>query len=166
MRTRRSLSLTLGMLTLLTVILQLGPSYWPSGGFLLAALAVLPLALASALLPGRCTWIFLIAALALGLLSHHDLFLFLTTTAPMGLMLGLLEGRAPWLTVTATALVLTGGMLLMPALAGVFPWGGVETRWPESALVTADLSFAVGYAALWQAIFQEIWSRMRYNTDK
>lgn len=161
MRGRPSLTVTLGVLAGLTAMLQLGPVFWPGGGYLLAVAATLPAAVASALVPRRCTWFFLAAALVIGLFAVEEMLVFLTMTGALGLMLGLLIDRSAWLAVPVGAAVLTGGMLLLPNLAGVYPWGGMEQAWPLWLVLVAYAGFALLYSALWNWLFRLIWPRLQ-----
>jgi hypothetical protein len=169
LRPRPSRPVLLGMLAGLTALLQLGPIYWPGGGYLLAMGATLPTALAAGLSPRRCTRFFLAAGFVIGLLSVQEFFIYLTMTGPLGLILGLTAHRPPWLSITVAGALLTGGMLLLPLLAGVLPWGGVEAAWPLVERSAAYAAFALAYSALWLAAYRKVaarlapWLAMRYT---
>ena len=158
----RTQSLTfLGLLAGLTAMLQLGPVWLPGAGHLLAVCATLPAAVAGAAHPARSSWYFLAAAVAVGLVSPQEMGVYITLTGPLGLMLGLTCDRPTWFSAGASAAVLTGGLLLLPVLTGVYPWGGLERSWPTQALLSAYGAFALVYAALWQVLFRRLWSKLR-----
>lgn len=159
MRGRPALLVLLGLLAGLAAALQLGPVYWPGAGYILAVGTSLPVAFGAALSPRWSAWFFAVTAVLVGMAALEEMFIFLTTTGPLGLMLGLTVGRAAWKAVAATAAILAGGMLLMPMLAGVYPLGGVEATWSPVVSVAAYGLFALTYAALWRKLFLQIWAR-------
>lgn len=160
MRPRPSLITALGMLACLTGLCQLGPLWWPGGGYILAMAAVLPAAVASAMLPRRCTWFYLVTALLIGLFSPEEMLIYITATGPLGLMLGLTLRQPFWRAVPLSAAALTAGLLLMPALAGVMPWGGLERTWPHWVTGAAYGGFALIYTALLRLVFVRLWNRL------
>jgi hypothetical protein len=157
---RTSPTAAMGILAGLTALLQLGPVYWPGVGLVLSMAATLPTAVAAALCPARCTWFYVVAAVLTGLFAPEEMFIYVALTGPLGLMLGLFRSKSTWCRVGAGALVLTGGMLLLPGLAGVMPWGGLERGLAPWALVTAYAGFAVVYAAVWREVFDRVWARL------
>lgn len=161
MRTGPILTVQLGLLAGLTAAMQLGPLYIPGAGSFMAMAATLPVAIAAALRPRRCTWFFVAAALVIGLISLEEMFVFVTTTGPLGLMLGMFLDRPAWAAVLSAGSVLAGGMVLLPVLAGVYPFGGVEVGWSAGAMAVGYLLFALAYAGLWHGFFVRVWGRVR-----
>jgi hypothetical protein len=161
-RVRRSplLPVTLGVLAGLAAALQLAPLWGQGIGLLLAAAATLPAAVGTALAPRRCIWFLLVTAAVIGLASREELFVFMTGTGPLGMVLGLTLDRRPWGSAAGAALVLAGGMALMPLLAGVYAFGGVEQGWPMAVRFGVYLLFALGYSRLWVTIFRRVWTRV------
>jgi|GEM_PF-4519411 len=160
---RRALPVLLGILVGLTVLLQLGPVYWPGGGMLLAMAATLPAAVASALVPGHCTRVFLAVCILLGLLAPEEMFIYMCMTGALGLMLGLMVRRPVWQAVPASAAVLTGGMLMLPYLGGVWPMGGLERGWGPLAMLLVYGGVALGYAALWFYLLKRLLARLPFS---
>ncbi len=160
MQGRPSLPVLLGLLAGLAAAMQLAPQYIPGAGYLLAMATTFPVAIASTITPRRCAWFFLATAIVIGLFSREEVAVFTTTTGPLGVMLGLMANRPAWAAVPAAGVVLAGGMLLLPALGGVYPFGGLEAGWSPTWLVAAYLLFGIAYAGLWHALNARLWARM------
>lgn len=160
MRARLSPTAQLGALAALTAVLQLGPVLWPGPGYLLAMAATMPVAMATLITPRRCTWFYLATAILLGMIAREEMYVYLTLTGPLGLMIGMLRGRPAWRTIPLIALVLVGGMLLLPGLAGIYPWGGLERSWPPLVTLSAYASFALAYTSAWVSLFERVWVRV------
>lgn len=153
----------LGVLAGLTIVLQLGPVFWPGGGLLLSALATLPAGIASALAPRRCTWFYFAVCFLLGLAAPGEMFIYLTMTGPLGLMLGLTMRRPAWQSILAAGAALSAGMLVLEPLAGIRPFGGAEAGLEPVALVSAYLVFALLYAALWHYLIRRLLLRLPFS---
>lgn len=160
MRVRPSRTVLAGILAGLTVVLQLGPVWWPGVGLVLAMAASLPVAVAAAVHPRRCNWFFFVTCVLIGWISLEEMFIYLTMTGPLGLMLGLTARRPAWQSVLASALTLAWGMLLLPGLAGIYPWGGLERAWFPEVAALAYGGFALVYTAAWYLLFRQVWSRI------
>lgn len=160
MRMRPSGLVLAGMLAGLAAVLQLGPVWWPGGGYVLAMAATLPVAVGVALRPYRCNWFVLVSCVLIGMFAVEELFVFMMTTGPLGVLLGLTIRRPAWQSVLASALGLAWGMLLLPGLAGIYPWGGVERGWTHEFTALAYGGFALGYSSLWVLLFRRVWSRI------
>lgn len=160
MRVRPALPVLLGLLGGLCAAMQLAPLYMPAAGYLLAMASSLPVAVATTVTPRRCTWFFVATALVIGLVSREEMAVFITTTGPLGIMLGLMADRPAWMAVPSAGIVLAGGMILLPSLGGVYPFGGLEVHWSPWVLAGAYLLFGITYAALWHAFFARLWGRM------
>lgn len=160
---RPSLTAMLGLLAGLTVLLQLGPVYWPGAGYLLAVLAVLPAAVASALSPRRSAWFFVGVCLLLGLTALDEMFVYLAMTGPLAFMLGLTARRPAWQSVLATGATLCAGMLAAPVLFGLWPFGGIESGWAWPLRLAASLLFALAYAALWYYLLRRLLLRLPFS---
>ena len=157
---RPSRTVMLGMLLGLTVLLQLGPAYLPGGSMVLAMAATLPTAIAAVAAPRRCNWFFVAACWLIGLAAVEEMFVYLAMTGPLGLMLGLTYDSPRWKAVTFSALVLTVGMLILPSLAGVYPWGGVERSLAPAWQLAGYGGFALAYAALWRGFLGRVLTRL------
>ncbi|MGE5675167.1 MAG: hypothetical protein ACM3XM_15060 [Mycobacterium leprae] len=120
MRSALSLTVTMTLLAGFTALLQLGPVWWPAGGYLLAAAAVVPVAIGTALRPRWSNRFLLLAAFIIGLVQVHQFVYFVTTTGPVGLVLGLTYGRPWYRTLAAVAIALALGLLLLSVLSGSF----------------------------------------------
>lgn len=154
---------SLGILAGLTFLLQLGPVIWPGGGHLLAMAAVLPAALGSALSARRSTWFYFTVSFLLGLIAPEEMFIYLTMTGPVGLMLGLTLHRPAWQSVLATAGALTCGMLVLPHLAGIRPFGGLESGWVWQATAGAYALCALLYAGMWHYLVRRALARLPFS---
>ncbi|HYG59621.1 MAG TPA: hypothetical protein VD902_16275 [Symbiobacteriaceae bacterium] len=163
MGVRPSRPVLLGLLMGLTVLLQLGPVYLPGAGAILSAAATLPTAVAALVIPRRCTWFYLAASFLMGLVAVEEMFIFLLMTGPLGLMLALTFRWARGLSVLASAATLTGGMLLLPTLGGVWPWGGLERLWPAWLLAVGYMGFALAYSALWRVLLARLLTRLPWQ---
>lgn len=146
--------------------LQLGPRYMHAPGYLLAAASTLPIAIGSALRPQRSTWLFAAAALLVGMFSDQQLFIFLTTTGPLGLMLGLTEDHPAWHSVLAATLALVAGLLLLPSLSGFYPFGGMDLAWLPLQRLGVYTAFSLIYAALWTSLFRRLWRRIQVTMGR
>lgn len=130
---------------------------------LLAMAATLPAAIASALARGRCTWFYLAVCFLLGLLAPEEMFIYMSMTGALGLMLGLMVRRPAWQAVPAAGAVLTGGMLILPYLGGVWPFGGVERAWGSVVILAVYAGFAMAYAALWLYLLKRLLARLPFS---
>ncbi|HWI63317.1 MAG TPA: hypothetical protein VNT75_15880 [Symbiobacteriaceae bacterium] len=160
---RPSLTAVLGLLAACTVLLQLGPVYWPGAGYVLAMAAVLPAATASALSPDRSAWFFVVVCFLLGVITPDELFVYLTMTGPLALTLGLTARRPAWQSVVAAAAALTAGMMLAPHLFGLWPFGGAESGWAWPARLLTCLAVALPYAALWRYLVRRLLLRLPFS---
>lgn len=157
MKSRSYPVILMGVLTGLTVLLQLGPIWWPGAGHLLSMAAVLPVFAGAALYPRRSPWLLFAAGVVTALFALEEMAVLLLLNGPLGLALGVTIRRPRWQAVPVCAAVLTGGMLLLPWLAGVYPWGGLERFWPPAVRLIAYLLFAGGYAYLWRLLCRRLY---------
>lgn len=157
---RPSRTVVLGLLAGLAAVLQLGPVYWPGPGYLLAMAATLPAAVGTALHAPRAHQLYAAAAVLIGLVAVEEMFVFLLTTGPLGLMLGYLHERPAWQALPVAAGVLTAGMLALPYLAGIDAFGGLGSALSRSVLAAGYFGFSMLYAALWRTLFTRVWTRI------
>lgn len=160
MKGRSSPVAMMGVLAGLTAALQLGPVWWPGAGFLLAMAATLPVFVGAALHPERSPWLLFSAGVVTALFSLQEMAVLLTMTGPLGLALGVTIRRPRTAAVPAAAGVLTLGMLLLPVLAGVHPWGGLERFWAFPVKLAAYLLFALAYAYSWRILCRKLYRHL------
>lgn len=157
---RASKLTVLSLLAALSALLQLGGALWPGPGYLLAALAGLPVAFA-ARLTGRAALLCWAAAGALlALLNLEEALVFACLNGPLGLITGWgpRRGLRRWQGALLAGGALLTGLLLLPYLTGFHPLGP-EAHQAGLLLYTA---FALGWGALYSWLFAVIWRRLNH----
>lgn len=149
----------LGMMAAAAVLMQSAGAFWPGPGYLIAAMASLPLAVGGWLAGSRAVLAWAAATAVLVMIHPEEALVFGLTTGPVGLVAGWGE-RWHWgllLTIAAGGLVLTLGMMSLAYGVGLLPLGPVAHDWGGPAY----LCFGLLWAGLWVWVTRTLVKRLR-----
>lgn len=139
------------VLTVIAVLFQSAPVFFPLAGMALSPLSTLPVALASCESKSLGAASYAAAGLILLLIYPEEALIFFLATGAIGIPLGIFA-RSPVKAAAVTAGVLFAGMNALTYLAGISLFGDMTQGASFLDSLPPYLLFSLAYAAVWALI--------------
>ncbi len=153
-----------GVLTALTVLLQLAPLLLPGLGLVLSPFGTLPIAIAAAYHPLVGVLTLVTSGFIAAGFNPTEAVGLLLTSGPLGIALGLTgRGRGLVGPTLGGGAVLTAGILCLNNLLGIPAFGGARQLFPWLGAAGAYLLFALIYAFAWARVVRRVIGQLDGN---
>jgi len=147
-----------GIFTTLTVMFQATPVLLPSIGLLFSPLSTLPVALSAMYSVFSGTLTLLSGTVILLFISPQEAVIFLLTTGPLGLALGiqLNKGTSTIQTLIVSATTLFLGINVLTHVVGIAAFGGLTHSFSIYLTAMVFILFSLGYTSIWMFLLKHL----------
>lgn len=145
-----------GIFTALAVLFQSSPVFLPGIGLILSPFATLPIALAALVSAYSGILAFLVSGFILLLINPQEAVIFLLTTGPLGLTLGLSYTKGIIPSIGIPGGILFVGIIIMTHIAGISVFGSMVLKSSPIIDALVFILFSVIYSGIWLLILRFI----------
>lgn len=133
----------------LAVMFQASPAFMPGIGLLLSPFSTLPVALSAFLSPCSGLISLLASIFILLFISPQEAIIFILTTGPLGLVLGICYRKGVFISILAAAGTIFTGICLLIYAAGVAAFGGLTPGNVSLPAFCIFILFSLCYSYIW-----------------
>ena len=143
-----------GIFSAFAILLHSSPVFLPGIGIILSPFASLPIALSAAVSPYLGIITLLTSASILLLISPQEAVIFLLTTGPLGLVLGLNYRKGKMISLAVTGGILFIGINILTSIVGIEAFGDITPHYSLMITESIFILFSFIYSYIWIIAFR------------